>query len=211
MINRRVAVLPALGIKETRFGLALGELVAATVKRAYDDEVPPVPTAERAALDGFRPNGIRAEPAYKARPLDGIWATPPFLHNGSVPTLYHLLVPNERPAIFVKSRLDYDKKLAGFAWNANDTTANKEGYVFDTRLSPAMSNKGHDKDIQQDGKTFKLNWSNDKAEALAIIEDLKPKRAFLTHLNHDILHERDSLLLPDNVKLAYDELVVGEN
>lgn len=45
-------------------------------------------------------------------------------------------------------------------------------------------------------------------EALAYIEDLKPKRAFLTHLNHDILHERESKLLPDNVKLAYDELVV---
>jgi phosphoribosyl 1,2-cyclic phosphate phosphodiesterase len=47
-------------------------------------------------------------------------------------------------------------------------------------------------------------------EALAYIEELKPKRAFLTHLNHDILHERESKLLPDNVKLAYDELVVED-
>jgi hypothetical protein len=31
--------------------------------------------------------------AYKARPLDGIWATAPYLHNGSVPTLYDLLLP----------------------------------------------------------------------------------------------------------------------
>lgn len=46
-------------------------------------------------------------------------------------------------------------------------------------------------------------------EALAYIEELKPKRAYLTHLNHDILHERDSRLLPDNVFLAYDELVVS--
>lgn len=45
-------------------------------------------------------------------------------------------------------------------------------------------------------------------EALAIIEDLRPKRAFLTHLNHDILHERDSRLLPENVRFAHDELVV---
>jgi phosphoribosyl 1,2-cyclic phosphate phosphodiesterase len=45
-------------------------------------------------------------------------------------------------------------------------------------------------------------------EALAIIEELKPKRAFLTHLNHDILHQRDSRLLPDNVRFAYDQLVV---
>jgi phosphoribosyl 1,2-cyclic phosphate phosphodiesterase len=45
-------------------------------------------------------------------------------------------------------------------------------------------------------------------EALAYIADLKPKRAFLTHLNHDIMHERDSKLLPANVQFAYDELVV---
>jgi phosphoribosyl 1,2-cyclic phosphate phosphodiesterase len=45
-------------------------------------------------------------------------------------------------------------------------------------------------------------------EALAYIEDLKPKRAFLTHLNHDVLQARDSRLLPDNVEFAYDELVV---
>jgi phosphoribosyl 1,2-cyclic phosphate phosphodiesterase len=45
-------------------------------------------------------------------------------------------------------------------------------------------------------------------EALAIIEDLQPKRAFLTHLNHDILHQRDSALLPENVQFGYDQLVV---
>lgn len=47
-------------------------------------------------------------------------------------------------------------------------------------------------------------------EALEIIEDLRPKRAFLTHLNHDILHDRDSKLLPENVKFAHDELVVEQ-
>jgi phosphoribosyl 1,2-cyclic phosphate phosphodiesterase len=46
------------------------------------------------------------------------------------------------------------------------------------------------------------------AEALAIIEDLQPRQAYLTHLNHDILHERDSRLLPKNVEFAYDGLVV---
>jgi len=37
---------------------------------------------------------------YAAPPLDGIWATAPFLHNGSVPTLRQLLKPTERPAIW---------------------------------------------------------------------------------------------------------------
>jgi phosphoribosyl 1,2-cyclic phosphate phosphodiesterase len=45
-------------------------------------------------------------------------------------------------------------------------------------------------------------------EALEYIEKLKPKRAFLTHLNHDVLYERDSKLLPDNVQFAVDELTV---
>jgi len=45
-------------------------------------------------------------------------------------------------------------------------------------------------------------------ESLALIDELKPKRAFLIHLNHDIMYERDSKLLPDNVEFAYDGLVV---
>ena len=47
-------------------------------------------------------------------------------------------------------------------------------------------------------------------EALEYIEKLKPKRAFLTHLNHDVLYERDRHLLPDNVQFAVDELVVED-
>lgn len=45
-------------------------------------------------------------------------------------------------------------------------------------------------------------------EALEYIEILRPRRAFLTHMNHDILHERDSNMLPDNVEFGYDGLVV---
>src|ERR1700694_4819378 len=54
---------------------------------------------------------------YNALPLGGVWAQAPYLHNGSVPTLYHLLVPSERPTVFMKGRLDYDKKLVGYAWD----------------------------------------------------------------------------------------------
>jgi phosphoribosyl 1,2-cyclic phosphate phosphodiesterase len=48
-------------------------------------------------------------------------------------------------------------------------------------------------------------------EALAIIAELKPKRAFLTHMNHEIMHRRDSKLLPDNVFFAHDNLVVEDS
>lgn len=74
--------------------------------------------------------------AYLAMPLDGVWARAPFLHNGSVPTLYHLLVPSERPETFARGSLAYDQELLGFAWQGGPST-------YDTTL-PGMSNSGHD-------------------------------------------------------------------
>jgi phosphoribosyl 1,2-cyclic phosphate phosphodiesterase len=43
-------------------------------------------------------------------------------------------------------------------------------------------------------------------EALAVIEELRPERAYLTHISHDIEHEAVSRMLPPNVELAYDGL-----
>ena len=37
---------------------------------------------------------------YVAPPLDGIWASAPYLHNGSIPTIWHLLTPETRPETF---------------------------------------------------------------------------------------------------------------
>jgi phosphoribosyl 1,2-cyclic phosphate phosphodiesterase len=45
-------------------------------------------------------------------------------------------------------------------------------------------------------------------KALAYIEELKPRRTYLTHIAHDIKHERDSARLPPNVYWAYDGLEV---
>lgn len=117
----------------------------------------------------------KAHEGYNALPLGGVWAQAPYLHNGSVPTLYHLLVPRERPAVFIKSRLDYDKKLVGFSWEVPQTLMRDEGYRFDTTAFPALSNKGHDKDVVEDGKTLKLDWSDDIPGAMAIVEYLKTK------------------------------------
>ncbi|HEX7763712.1 MAG TPA: hypothetical protein VF433_08870 [Cellvibrio sp.] len=111
---------------------------------------------------------------YNALPLDGIWAQAPYLHNGSVPTIYHLLVPGERPAVYMKSRLDYDQNLLGFSWQLSAGNNKKEeGYKFDTQAIPAFSNKGHDKDIISKQSHYKLDWSDDKEGAMAIIEYMK--------------------------------------
>lgn len=73
---------------------------------------------------------------YKGRPLDGIWATAPYLHNGSVPNLYQLLVSGERKPFYVGSR-QFDPKHVGF--DTEDTS----GTFLDTSI-PGNLNTGHD-------------------------------------------------------------------
>jgi phosphoribosyl 1,2-cyclic phosphate phosphodiesterase len=46
--------------------------------------------------------------------------------------------------------------------------------------------------------------------ALQYVEELKPKRTYFTHITHDVLHARDSALLPENVEWAYDGLIVSD-
>ena len=46
--------------------------------------------------------------------------------------------------------------------------------------------------------------------ALSYVEELKPRRAYFTHITHDILHARDSALLPAGVEWAYDGLVISD-
>ena len=52
---------------------------------------------------------------YLAPPLDGVWASAPYLHNGSVPTLWHLLHPSERPQVWKRAEDpdSYDQELVG--------------------------------------------------------------------------------------------------
>lgn len=111
---------------------------------------------------------------YDALPLGGIWAQSPYLHNGSVPTLYHLLVVKERPGTFIKGRLDFDTEKVGYSWDP-DASSNPmdRPYTFDATAFEAVSNRGHDQDITMEGKTYKLDWSDDIAGAKAIVEYMK--------------------------------------
>jgi len=65
-----------------------------------------------------KPDGANKElitvPLYRARPLDGVWATAPYLHNGSVPTLMDMLTPqNERPKAFCVGSRQFDPVNVG--------------------------------------------------------------------------------------------------
>ena len=95
--------------------------------------------AELIDLNGYRELPSPPAPAgvYKAAPRDGVWATPPFLHNGSVPNLYEMLVPaSERSKKFCMSR-EFDPVKVGL-----DTTCGPDTFVMDTSLL-GNSNAGH--------------------------------------------------------------------
>jgi mono/diheme cytochrome c family protein len=64
-------------------------------------------------LSGYGKKKTRVTGGYVAQPLDGIWATAPYFHNGSVPTLWHVLHPDERPAVWRRSEDGYDQKRVG--------------------------------------------------------------------------------------------------
>lgn len=79
---------------------------------------------------------------YIAPPLDGIWATAPFLHNGSVPDLESLLNSSARPTYWHRSFEEgqYDMEKVGWAYEARKS--GKGRYTYDTTL-PGFSNQGH--------------------------------------------------------------------
>jgi hypothetical protein len=121
------------------FGFALGQVVENTVNVWYDSQDPPISTTDRNRMNGNRKNGIRAPLAYKVRPLNGVWATPPYLHNGSVPNVYALLSPvSERPAKFYLGNREYDPMNVGYRTDKIDG-----GFEFDTSLR-GNHNTGHE-------------------------------------------------------------------
>jgi len=46
------------------------------------------------------------------------------------------------------------------------------------------------------------------ARAVELVEELQPKRAFFTHMCHDLQHERTEATLPSHIRLAYDGLEI---
>ncbi|WP_369666514.1 cytochrome c [Thioalkalicoccus limnaeus] len=79
---------------------------------------------------------------YANLPLDGLWLRAPYLHNGSVPTLYDLLEPAEnRPEVFHIGYDVYDYQDVGFVSFGPD--AERQGWRYDTR-ERGNGNGGHD-------------------------------------------------------------------
>ena len=127
-----------IGFGLNYFGLLVREQYRNDPRNAHDRQYPP----ERGPDDGYfgEIDSPQAPPSYKARPLAGIWATPPFLHNGSVPNLYQLLSPaQKRDARFLVGTKEFDARNVGYVLKP----LSERGFVFDTSI-PGNSNRGHE-------------------------------------------------------------------
>ncbi|MDH5517828.1 MAG: di-heme-cytochrome C peroxidase [Gammaproteobacteria bacterium] len=117
--------------------------------------------------------------AYKGRSLNGIWATAPYLHNGSVPTLYDLLLPKKRkndpdsgkyrPDTFIVGSREFDPKKIGFRSDGY------EGFTFNTHRVGDM-NDGHEygagKTPQMDGTQLPALTTEERWDLIEYIKTL---------------------------------------
>jgi mono/diheme cytochrome c family protein len=114
---------------------------------------------------------VSATGGYQAPPLDGLWATAPYLHNGSAPTVYHVLNSKTRPKYFTRSyrtgKEDYDAERLGWKIETLEAGADpalsalERRKIYDTTM-PGRGNRGH---------TFGDKLSD--ADRQAVIEYLK--------------------------------------
>jgi hypothetical protein len=137
---------PYTGASQLPAPILLSITVGMAVQNSIGRLDPPLTAAEKAEIIGYRVKTAGLPPymprnilAYKARQLDGIWATAPFLHNGSVPSLYELLLPTkQRSQSFYVGSWRFDPKEVGYRSHPS-----KRAFLFDVTL-PGNSNAGHE-------------------------------------------------------------------
>lgn len=174
-------------------GAALNYLIKMMRDQAYSD-MGITDQKMKANWDGFGQLDIpQVLPQYKARPLAGIWATPPFLHNGSVPTIYDLLSPvYARPNKFYRKGHAFDPVRLGLVV----ANAEKQAMLFDTTVV-GNSNVGHE---------FRAGykpWSPGKPPQNGIIGPELTEREKLALLEYLKVHRDDEnaaceIMIPPN-------------
>lgn len=83
-----------------------------------------------------------AEEGYVAPPLDGVWATAPYFHNGSVPTLEGVLNSNLRPTYWSREAVDFAYDWEQVGWKYAEAKRGGKSSVYDTS-QPGYGNQGH--------------------------------------------------------------------
>ena len=146
------ANVPASSTADMPFALALMDVVDLTIRKWMDDQN--LLETERQTMWGSRQNcpnsGNAQEAHYRVRPLNGVWATAPYLHNGSVPSLYWMLKPAaERPTQFCMGTRDFDPRQVGFHVEAGEKQTCRHGETLFSAVNkdgspiPGNSNLGH--------------------------------------------------------------------
>jgi hypothetical protein len=176
----------SIGVMTAKLGQLLGQATSVLFdsdrpSRRTDCFDPPASHPPRPVEQGMLPPLERMEACratqgghivYKARPLQGVWATGPYLHNGSVPTLYEMLLPaSERSASFYVGTTEFDPVRVGLR-TERDVFGNT--FLFETRDSNGQpilgnSNAGHEHFRPDPGDTEEV----EERKRLALLEFLK--------------------------------------
>jgi hypothetical protein len=162
------------------FAAALGAVIEETNTQWFDQHY--IREAWRATYEGDRPNCLRAGAGYRARPLNGVWATAPFLHNGSVPTLEDLLSPaSARPRYVQLGNPAFDPKRVGLVQGEHIARLNSDAredapdyidgfFILDTRKEGNW-NTGHE--FSNDKRPGVIGPALDGGQRTALLEYLK--------------------------------------
>lgn len=131
---------PPLRARENAFAV-VGQVVVASLETYLADIVANLmmPSNALGLLEHVRERGLLfklPELHYKARPLNGVWATAPYLHNGSVPNLRQLIWSDEREDEFEVGCTEYDPEVVGYVQDCDGSS------VLDTSI-PGNTNVGH--------------------------------------------------------------------
>ncbi|BBO34297.1 di-heme-cytochrome C peroxidase [Lacipirellula parvula] len=143
--------LPPLEIEgKVPAAMLLGAAVSGVIERDLAGELRNRSEAEkreiREDLEGHRDGGFPPllGAGYKARPLNGVWATAPYGHAGAVPNLYQWLLPEEKRAdnFFVGSR-EFDPIHVGFSTEPHGDAFHFRTHDDQGNPIPGNSNRGH--------------------------------------------------------------------
>ncbi|MBI2806136.1 MAG: cytochrome c [Planctomycetes bacterium] len=126
------------------FSKAIGDAMEQVMQKSFEENQVTAEEREkfsRPPIAGAPPVKVvwRGPGKYATRPLEGVWATGPYLHNGSVPTLDDLLKPaSQRPEKFYVGSHEFDPIRLGYVSTIPGREPN-----FDTSI-PGNSNSGHE-------------------------------------------------------------------
>ncbi len=176
-LRASLGIPPADFTKEVPAGMLLSTAVGGVIKRYLGEALANRTDEEKAAIlldlrNGHAPDKDNRPPhggaGYRARPLNGVWATAPYLHNGSVPNLWELLKPaEERVKSFHVGCREFDPQHVGLS-----TEEVPGSFHFQTESDgkpiPGNSNQGHT------GPEHGTDWTDE--QKWQVIEYIKTLR-----------------------------------